>query len=302
MGTWGPNIYDNDFALDIREEYLTYLHKGLENDIATKKIQEEHELALLDTDDCPIFWTSLADTQWEYGRLLKSVKEKTIEVINKPIDEEYWGVLADKRTKYLNELLDKLNSEQPKMKRIVRRKTKLKSGDIFKFTALVRYFPDGSSEKQFCYGRYITAGIAAFYSTRNIDAEIFQRERKKGLKRSKFNNEPELNDFYKLDIKFIEDCSDGFYNKKYRVIGNLPLEDKFKKPIYFYHRSISSRLCRVFNIWVKHEYKEVDISELDIRIPQSIPKTHEQILKEYGYHVREVNMGLEYMKQLKSLI
>jgi len=53
---------------------------------------------------------------------------------------------------------------------------------------------------------------------------------------------------------------DGFYNRKWKVIGNSPLEELLKEPIYFYHMSFISTECRVFEMWGDHN-KETIIKE-----------------------------------------
>lgn len=41
MGTWGTNLYENDLALDLKEEYIEKLKKGIENKEALEQIKQE---------------------------------------------------------------------------------------------------------------------------------------------------------------------------------------------------------------------------------------------------------------------
>lgn len=89
MGCWGTGIYSNDFACDIRAEYIDGLKKGKSNIEVTNYIIERFGKDL-DEDDEPIFWFTLSDMQWNYGRLLDFVKEKALYFVDQPYELTRW--------------------------------------------------------------------------------------------------------------------------------------------------------------------------------------------------------------------
>ena len=67
MGTWGTSLYDNDSTGDIGDFYfLDKLKRGKTNEEATKELVDEN-MNTGDTEEEPLFWLDLADTQWNYG-------------------------------------------------------------------------------------------------------------------------------------------------------------------------------------------------------------------------------------------
>src|SRR5690348_5631783 len=128
MGTFGYKIFQDDFALDIRERYLDMLYDGISNEQATHELIRENMDG--DIDEEPVFWLSLAATQLEYGRLREEVKKKALSIIDSGSDLPRWNG-DKKRIKELELLKSKLIAEQPKEKKLVRRKIKTQSGDLF---------------------------------------------------------------------------------------------------------------------------------------------------------------------------
>lgn len=82
MGTWGNKIYDDDDddddddAQDARDSYKELLAKGLDGVAATDQFLKVWKQSLRDSDDGPIIWLALADTQWRLGRLEDVVRDK----------------------------------------------------------------------------------------------------------------------------------------------------------------------------------------------------------------------------------
>ena len=90
MGAWGPGVFSDDYALDLKEEYLMYLMKGETNEAATALIIKEMLPEDETSEDYPVFWIALAVTQWKKGRLLPEVKEKALHYIDAGADLERW--------------------------------------------------------------------------------------------------------------------------------------------------------------------------------------------------------------------
>ena len=78
MGAWGPKLYQDDVAEDVRDYYKDQLKRGKTNEEVTNELIEDNYDIIQDEDEAPVFWFALADTQWNLGRLLPSVKEKAL--------------------------------------------------------------------------------------------------------------------------------------------------------------------------------------------------------------------------------
>ena len=89
MGAWGTSLYANDSAGDIRGDYLDKLKRGKTNEEATKELVEANANTG-DVEEEPLFWFALADTQWNYGRLLPEVKEKALLYLSQSKEWERW--------------------------------------------------------------------------------------------------------------------------------------------------------------------------------------------------------------------
>lgn len=75
MGAWGTSLYANDTTCDIRGDYIDKLRRGKSNEEATQELIDQYKDIEGDREEEPLFWFALADTQWNYGRLLPEVKE-----------------------------------------------------------------------------------------------------------------------------------------------------------------------------------------------------------------------------------
>lgn len=157
MGAWGPSLYDNDFAKDIRGDYVDLLRRGLSSEDATTQLISKNQDILDDIEEAPLFWYSLAETQWSYGRLLPFVQAKALEYIECPEEMERWmdsgedAVRAWEKTRL--ELKEKLLSPQPKTKRISRYRfyrCKWNLGDVYAYKFHSEY-----SREMGIWGKYI---------------------------------------------------------------------------------------------------------------------------------------------------
>ena len=60
MGTWGPAIFSDDTACDIRRDYKDFLGDGLAPSEATDRILLEWKDSLDDADELSVVWLALA--------------------------------------------------------------------------------------------------------------------------------------------------------------------------------------------------------------------------------------------------
>ena len=158
MGAWGPKLYQDDIAQDIRDTYKDRLRRGKTTKEITEELIEEYSGEIEDIDDGPIFWFALADIQWDYGRLLPEVKENAIKWIEDGSDIRRWeeeGTAKEVkvRKEVLEQLKHKLESPMPEEKKVSQYrlyKCQWKIGDVYAYKMNGEY----AKEKGF-YGRYI---------------------------------------------------------------------------------------------------------------------------------------------------
>lgn len=140
MGAWGAKLYEDDTALDVKNQFEELIRKEKTAEEITGQLIDEYADAINDPNDGPIFWFALADTQWNMGRLLPNVKEQALSWLDKGGDLERWqeenSTLAATREKMLVELRQKLNTTQPPEKKISQHrfyKCEWKMGDVFAY-------------------------------------------------------------------------------------------------------------------------------------------------------------------------
>lgn len=171
MGVWGTNLYQDDVACDVRDEYLDWLRVGYSNADATNTIIENNMDFIEDEEDGPIFWFALADTQWRYGRLFDEIKEVALEYINSEVDLKRWEDDPKdyrKRKKVLEDLATKLNSPQPperKVGKIVVRKAPWNVGDILLYKIKDEYL-EGDYKNNKLVGRYVLLKVIGIVKTK----------------------------------------------------------------------------------------------------------------------------------------
>lgn len=111
MGAWGTSLYANDSASDIRGDYVDKLRRGMSNEKVTQELIENNWDIMGDEEEEPLFWYALADTQWNYGRLLPEVKEKALSFIGQDAELERWREAGEKELKAWMNTLEKLKEK-----------------------------------------------------------------------------------------------------------------------------------------------------------------------------------------------
>lgn len=155
MGAWGANLYQDDVALDIKDEYKDNLRRGKTNEEAMQEIIDKYQELLEDEEDRGVFWLALADTQWNLGRLDEQVKEQALEVIELGTDLKRWEVnekLYNKRKEILEKIKEKLLSPQPEEKRMPKYRTykcEWKNGDVFAYQLKSEYAKEQGLEDKY---------------------------------------------------------------------------------------------------------------------------------------------------------
>jgi hypothetical protein len=137
MGTWGTGLYSDDIACDVRDDYKDILGDGIPEPEATKRLMEQWKNELSDPDTASVFWLTLADVQWNLGRLQVKVKKEAYSVIENGSDITRWlpdKKLVIKRKGVLERLSQKLDTPQSAEKKVKKRftdSTDWNLGDVY---------------------------------------------------------------------------------------------------------------------------------------------------------------------------
>jgi len=228
MGSWGAKLYQNDDALDVRDQFKDLLRRGKTSAEITEELIEAFGDVLDNPYIGPNFWFALADTQWGLGRLQPRVKKQALAWLDKGGDLEIWKVENPKeavvRGKVLQELRVKINSPQPPEKKISQYRLyqcEWNFGDVFAY----QMESDLAKEEGF-YGRY--------FLIQKVDEDIWHPGHVVPIVRAKFTLDDTLptctNEFDKLEyIQISAWCTDEVRRKK--VEGVEIDERRFFPPI-----------------------------------------------------------------------
>ena len=151
MGAWGTPIFSDDTAADTRDAFTDFIAEGLTAVEATDRVIAESADILADEEDATVFWLALAAVLWKLGRLVDSVRDRAIVVIDSGDDLRRWQdnpkAEISQRKKHLAKLREQLLSPQPKPKKlkpVVKSSTDFQAGDIVSFrlneVTAVRFF------------------------------------------------------------------------------------------------------------------------------------------------------------------
>lgn len=277
MGIWGMALYSNDCTCDVRDTYMKFLKNGLNNEDAYKKTIEELN-DYIGSEEEPLFWYSLADTQWNMGRLMPNVKEKALIWIERLGGIELWKdrkKYEDKWKETLSKLKKKLESPLPPEKKIRKPVDFIHNpwniGDVYAYQ-----FNSMLSKDLGLYGKYI-----AFQKIENVewcDGVLCSRVQIYDKIFSKIPNLDSLNGVRilpvdiperficntKPDIPFCLNVVLIRYDKKdypmksFTFIGNYP--DYERMPIVHPNHSnedwenLEEWLCLYYQAWCNYQY------------------------------------------------
>lgn len=120
MGTWGPGIYQNDVATDIKESFRSLREDGLAAEEIAQQLVEEYAAELADEDDaCPAM-LALADLLWRAGKPDDGIQSAALAMIDSGAAMQAWretpASLQRRRGQALTRLRGKLLSPPPQPK------------------------------------------------------------------------------------------------------------------------------------------------------------------------------------------
>ncbi|MFO0552066.1 MAG: hypothetical protein U0271_27010 [Polyangiaceae bacterium] len=125
MAICGPNLYQDDVAMNTRNTYLELVDGGLAPSDAVAQLVER-DRAVLASDEafrCP-FWLAVADTMHSRGELVSHVRDAALEIIDSNADLALWSdddvTLKTARAEVLRRLRDALTSTRSPKKRATR--------------------------------------------------------------------------------------------------------------------------------------------------------------------------------------
>ena len=105
MGVWGLDIYDDDLAVDIRDEFQEYLEQGMDENDAINEVVFNNENLLEEDEECGTFILTIG--------LLAKENEISNSKINKLLSDlrenkNYWNYLKEDSTELYEVRMDLL--------------------------------------------------------------------------------------------------------------------------------------------------------------------------------------------------
>jgi hypothetical protein len=138
MGAWGPGLFSDDTACDVRDDYRELLEDGVDDDVATQTVLDSYSGALGDPDEGSVVWLALAFTQSKVGRLDPAVREEALRIIETGADLRRWAdpAIRKRRQAALEKVRTQLVGPQPGRKRLrppKRHETSLVPADVLAY-------------------------------------------------------------------------------------------------------------------------------------------------------------------------
>jgi hypothetical protein len=137
MGAWGPAIFSDDVACDVRGVYRELLEDQVPDDEAEAQVLAQMAPEGTDDEDAAVVWLALAATSSKLGRLSDATRTRALRIIDEGIDLARWDEAAPSDRKKREQALAKLRAQlvgpQPERKRVRRPKQKrtgLEVGDV----------------------------------------------------------------------------------------------------------------------------------------------------------------------------
>jgi uncharacterized protein YcgL (UPF0745 family) len=92
MGVWGLDIFDDDLAVDIKEEFESYLQEGMDESEAIEGVLDNNDNLLEDPQDMGTFILTIASLAAENNVTNRKIK-KLLKSLEK--NNGYWLNLKD---------------------------------------------------------------------------------------------------------------------------------------------------------------------------------------------------------------
>ena len=89
MGTWGPAIFSDDAASDLRSDYKEILASGVSDEEALERVLTDYADDFVDADVGPGLRIALALTLHKVGRLPDEIRDRALAAIEAGSDERW---------------------------------------------------------------------------------------------------------------------------------------------------------------------------------------------------------------------
>lgn len=92
MGAWGYDIWEDDYALDVKDEFDALLESGCTPLQATQKLIKEnnHLLEEKEDDEYAVFYLAIASIQLEHHCLQEDVQKEVLLIIENNLGMDAW--------------------------------------------------------------------------------------------------------------------------------------------------------------------------------------------------------------------
>jgi hypothetical protein len=138
MGTWGPAIFSDDAASDLRSDYKEILASGVSDEEALERVLTDYADDFVDADVGPGLRIALALTLHKVGRLPDEIRDRALAAIEAGSDERWDSpALIKARATALDAARVTLTLPQPARKRITKRwaeQTTLEPGMVLAYS------------------------------------------------------------------------------------------------------------------------------------------------------------------------
>lgn len=110
MGTWGPGIFDDDVAIDVRREFEARLDRGDTVEAATQHVLRAFSTPLTDEEDASVVYLALAHLQRKAGAIEPWLRDRALAVIDSGIPLWRWEGQPAQRVAERKQVLDDLRA------------------------------------------------------------------------------------------------------------------------------------------------------------------------------------------------
>ncbi len=243
MGTWGPGIFEDDLAADIRLDFEDSLQEDMSVEAATRRVLDKYAADIEDPDDGPVIWFALAALQLDYQSLHPDVRDRALAAMENPQHAERWREAGssqlEERMRVLEDLRERLSAVDQKPGRRsrvpARKRPRPKIGDCF-----VMPLSDGRK----AYGQYVYYHPEMGQLVQVLD--LFTEE-EIPVER--------LRDAGALFPPVFTGLTAAIRDGQWRIIGRLPVEDfNFPKFRYLEKLSLYPGLYHNWLIWNGEKY------------------------------------------------
>ena len=92
MGAWGYEIFEDDVACDVKDEFEELCESGLSPLESTLRLLSEYDYLLdeKEDDEYPIFYLVIASLQLQHSCLQEDVRNETLFIIENEIGLDVW--------------------------------------------------------------------------------------------------------------------------------------------------------------------------------------------------------------------